>query len=89
MNYFEKFKQIFTEAANDSDGLKEGGRVLDTSIPWFVLHKEGTRIVANSTVNPASNPTFNWYNGSPATITANTPLSVTISPDLISCLLSK
>lgn len=73
MNYFEKFKQIFTEAANDSEGLKEGGRVLDTSIPWFVLHKEGTRIVANSTVNPASNATFNWYNGSPATITANTP----------------
>lgn len=27
MNYFEKFKQIFTEAANDSDGLKEGGSI--------------------------------------------------------------
>lgn len=32
MNYFEKFKQIFTEAANDSDGLKEGGSIRNEEI---------------------------------------------------------
>jgi lysophospholipase L1-like esterase len=32
MNYFDKLKQIFTEAFNDSDGLKEGGRVNQLSI---------------------------------------------------------
>lgn len=51
MNYFEKFKQIFTEAANDSDGLKEGGGIRYKNISDIVLREGRRRPIQQKSVN--------------------------------------